>query len=152
MADYVDANIEYKKMGVYYYPPQNDHGAVVGDVELATAGTALTLMQLVMRQTDGKYDPTDANNEASSKGLIGIVLSSNGGTLADTNRFVLVLEGWIRDDSWNWTVGDDLFISTTVGAITASAPAGGSDVVRRIGHAVSADVIYFHPDNHYKVV
>lgn len=152
MVDYVDANIEYKKMGVEYFTPANDHGAVVGDIELATAGTNLIIMQLVMRQPDGKYDPSDADAEASADGILGIVLSSNAGTLADTNRFVLVLEGWVRDETWAWTVGDDLFVSTAAGAMTNTAPAGSGDVVRRVGHAVSAKVVYFHPDNHYDIV
>jgi hypothetical protein len=152
MADYVDANIEYKKLGVNYFLPQNDHGAVVGEVELATAGAGLSLMDLVMRQADGKYDPSDADAEGTANGLLGIVLSSNAGSLVDTDRFVLVLEGWVRDDTWNFTVGADLFVSATAGEITETAPAGGGDVVRRVGHAVSADVIYFHPDNHYEVV
>ena len=152
MVDYVSANIEYKKMGAYYFLPQTDHGAVVGDVELATAGANLTLMQLVMMQPDGKYDPSDADAEATADGILGIVLSSNAGTLADTNRFVLVLEGWVRDDTWTWTVGDDLFVSNAPGAMTNAAPVGAGDVVRRVGHAVSAKVVYFHPDNHYEVL
>ena len=152
MVDYVDANIEYKKMGVYYFAPSTDHGAVVGDVELATAGTNLTLMQLVMRQADGKYDPTDADAEGTADGILGIVLSSNAGTLADTNRFVVVLEGWVRDETWTWTAGDDLFVSTASGAMIATAPVGSGDVVRRVGHAVTDKVVYFHPDNHYDVI
>ena len=53
---------------------------------------------------------------------------------------------WVRNDAWNWTVGGVLYLDTaTAGGLTQTVPSGTDDVVKIVGHAVSADVIYFNP-------
>ena len=57
--------------------------------------------------------------------------------------------GYIRDDTWAWTIGAPLYISVTPGNATATAVSGNADIKRIIGHAMSADVIYFNPSQAY---
>lgn len=60
-----------------------------------------------------------------------------------------LLQGFIRDDSWNWTVGAPIYASvtgTTGNTLTQTAPTGTDDCVCIVGIAVSADVLYFAPN------
>lgn len=56
---------------------------------------------------------------------------------------------FIRNDAWNWTPGAVLYISTTAGGITETQPSGTDDVIRVIGYAMTADVIFFDPSPDY---
>lgn len=54
--------------------------------------------------------------------------------------------GFWRDDAYAaWTVGGTLYLSTTSGGITQTAPSGVDDVVQILGTAYAAKVIYFAP-------
>jgi hypothetical protein len=53
--------------------------------------------------------------------------------------------GYIRDDSWSWTVGDILLLGETAGALTATVPSDSGDMVQRLGYAIHADKIFFNP-------
>lgn len=113
-----------------------------------TAGASVVWGDIVMLQSDGKYDSADASAENTGKGRL-LFCTETG---ADTEAVVTVIEGYIRDDSWNWTIGGPLYLSETTGELTQTAPVTGSAIVRIIGYAESADVIYFKPDGHYTVV
>ena len=87
----------------------------------------------------------DADAEATTKGMLAIATASIS---ADATG-VFLLRGFFRDDTWTWTVGGDLYCSTTPGLPTQTAPSATGDIVRIIGQAYSADVIWFNPDNTY---
>lgn len=53
--------------------------------------------------------------------------------------------GVVRDDSWNWTVGRPIFVSTTTGSLTQTAPTGTGDQVQAVGVAISADIMLVNP-------
>ena len=55
--------------------------------------------------------------------------------------------GIMRNDGWNWTsLGDPVYVSTTSGTLTQTAPSASGEQVQRIGIAKSADIILFNPD------
>ena len=54
-------------------------------------------------------------------------------------------EGFLRNDSWAWIPGDDLWIGATPGSITNVKPSGGGNVLQYIGYAVTATSIHFVP-------
>lgn len=59
-----------------------------------------------------------------------------------------LLRGIVRDDTWNWTVGGLIYLSTTGttgNTLTQTAPSGTDDVVQILGIATNADRIYFNP-------
>lgn len=58
----------------------------------------------------------------------------------------VLLKGFVRDDSWSWTAGDQLYVSTTAGGITTTQPSGTGDQVQLVGWAYSATVIWFDPN------
>jgi len=64
----------------------------------------------------------------------------------------VVFRGVVRNDGWTWTgAGKALYVSTTAGGMTETAPSGTSDVVRVVGYTLSDDAIYFNPDNAWVV-
>ena len=63
----------------------------------------------------------------------------------------MLLRGMVTLDHDPGAVGDVLFLSTTAGDATATAPSGSGDIVRVIGYCLhaSAGNIYFNPDGTY---
>jgi len=58
----------------------------------------------------------------------------------------VLLQGFARDDTWSWSPGDPLYVSTTAGELTQTAPSAENDRVQIVGYAVTATLIYFNPD------
>lgn len=60
-----------------------------------------------------------------------------------------LLHGFFRKNSWNWTVGGVIYLSTTgttTNTLTQTAPSGTDDVIQVLGVSVHADCIYFKPE------
>jgi hypothetical protein len=58
------------------------------------------------------------------------------------------MTGFVRNDSWNWTVGGWIYLSTngtTGNTLTQTAPSGTDEVVQILGVATHADRIWFAP-------
>ncbi|MBU1173375.1 MAG: hypothetical protein KKD44_27725 [Proteobacteria bacterium] len=119
--------------------PASDHtgegriSSVTVDVNATGIGACLHL------DTDGNYIEADADAIATAP-CSAIAMEAGTGT-----KNVLT-HGYFRDDTWNWTVGALIYLSTTDGGLTETPPAGASDVVQIIGIAISADVIRFEPN------
>ena len=58
----------------------------------------------------------------------------------------VLLRGFIRDDSWDWNVSGDIYMSTTPGTLTQVAPSNSGEQVQLIGYATHADRIFFNPN------
>jgi hypothetical protein len=71
------------------------------------------------------------------------VLALETGTGQDKS---VLLKGFIRNDSWSWTPGLSVYVSTTVGTLTQTPPAGSGDQVQTVGWAHRSNVLYFDPD------
>ena len=87
----------------------------------------------------GSWTLTDADAAASSKGLLAIATTGAGFDRG------MVIRGFFKNTSWSFTVGATLYLSTTAGAITQTAPSGTGDIVRVVGYAIAADEIFFNP-------
>lgn len=129
--------------------PASDHTANGVTMSAFNLGATVALMELVYLGSSSKWLLADADAVGTSGTvLLGICL--DGGD--DTDTTTVVTFGLVRDDTWNWTPGDELYVSTTAGGITATAPSGSGDVVRVIGHAVTADVIFLNPSPSHSTV
>ena len=107
-------------------------GSVTVDTNAVGVGAALYLA------SDGNYDEADAD-AASTMPCTAVALETGTGTKT------VLFNGFIRDDSWAWTPGGNIYVSTTQGTFTQTAPSGSGDQVQVVGIAQSADVIYFNP-------
>ena len=124
--------------------PNTDHSAV-GEVTMTfNAGTTTVAMDLLYMASDGEWGLADASASTTASGMLAIGLTSG----TNGNALNVALPGsFVRDDSWNWTPGNRIFLSETTAGYTTSTPSTTNSVIRVIGYAVTADVIYFNPDN-----
>ena len=130
--------------------PDADHTATGHSTDTLAAGATIAAFELCYLHTDGEWALTDADALATAGPvMLGLALEAKtDGVAMDT-----ALPGsFVRDDTWAWTIGAELYVSTTPGAMTETAPVGASDIVRVVGYAVSADVIYFNPSADWTVV
>ena len=129
--------------------PGTDHTSTGPTTNTFNAGETVTIMDLVYLKSDGEWWLTDADAAATAAGLLAISLESK----TDGQAMSVALPGsFVRDDTWNWTVGAVLYVGLSPGAITATQPSATDDVVRVVGFAVTADVIWFAPSADYGVV
>ena len=127
--------------------PDSDHTANGPQTATLNAGYSSTIMDLVYLASSGKWLEADADAAgAAAINLLGISLEAK----TDGQAMNVALSGsFVRDDTWNWTIGVPLYMDTTDGAITATKPTGSGDAVRTVGYAVTADIIFFSPSSDY---
>lgn len=120
----------------------NTDGDSNGDVVYIGGTTSMTTGALYHYKSDGTWELADADSAATCDGLLGIAL----GAASDTNG--VLLRGMVTIDHDPGAVGDVLFVSTTAGDITATAPSGNGDIVRVVGYCLDASngQIWFNPD------
>lgn len=112
-----------------------------GITAVMTAGTALTIGQICyVGVADSKMELADADAAATMPTIAMATATINENA---TGEFLLL--GFIRDDTWTWTIGSLLYVSTTAGAMTHTQPAGAGDQVQVVGVAITADIVYFNP-------
>ena len=129
--------------------PASDHTAG-GLVAPMTAGATLAFGDAVYQKSDGEMHLGDADAAATS-GVIAIAVAS-GSDGASSN---FMFYGFLRDDTWNWTVGGLIYLSTTGtsgNTLTQTAPSGSGDIVQILGVATHADRIFFNPSLTYAEV
>ena len=55
----------------------------------------------------------------------------------------LLLQGTIRNNTWDWTPGKAVYVDATDGELTQTKPVTG--IVQIVGHALNPNVIYVNP-------
>ena len=125
---------------------------VPGDAEasgIVITGTvdtnALGVGALLMLGSDGNWDTADADAEATCQGMLGLAVESGTGASKK-----ILLQGFLTTSNYEAsTVGEILYASTDVGAITITPPSGSGDIVRILGYGFATNTIYFDPDKTY---
>ena len=86
---------------------------------------------------------TDADAASTASGLIGVVLGPN---VVESG---ILLRGMVTLNHYPGTIGDILYLSTTAGQASSTAPSGTGDIVRVIGYCLDSSngQIWFNPDN-----
>jgi len=112
--------------------------------DIVTFGTgSLTQGDVYFLKSTLDWSLADADAAASSTGMIAIAM---GTSPADG----MLIRGFFRHANYTFSNGDTLYLSSTAGEISSSAPTG-TVWVRRVGYCVNAtnDVIYFNPCNEF---
>ena len=117
-----------------------DH-TFTGTTAQMLAGAAVSAFNLVcIHSTTQEIIPADASAYATSR-AIGIAPAA----ISDTATGTVLLHGFVRDDSYNFTTGATLYLSETAGALTETAPTTDGAFVQAVGIALSPDVVYINP-------
>ena len=112
-----------------------------GITESWAVGESVVFGQVVyFNFTDKEWKLAKADAAATTPGMR-IALESK----ADGETCKLLIQGYIRDDSWNFTTKDVYLSDGTGGAVLSAAPSDSGDQVQRLGVAVHADKMYFDP-------
>jgi hypothetical protein len=105
------------------------------------AGGAIGAMDLVcIHSTTQEIVVADASAVATAR-TIGIAPAA----ISDEATGTVLLQGFIRDDTWNWTTGSPLYLSETAGDMTHTAPTTDGAFVQVVGVALEPDVVYLNP-------
>ena len=111
----------------------NFQRVVFGSTETTTSGT------IHIRDNTDWSTQADATDNTASTGLLGIAL----GATADVG---LVLFGDV-DYTITGNVGTPVYLDTTAGGFTTTAPTGSGNIVRVMGHIIGSNKIFFNPSN-----
>lgn len=118
--------------------------SVSGTTIAIAAGENLAFGNAVYIKSDGKAWLADAN----AAGLFPADGMATG-TVTTGNTATILLSGLARNDAWAWTAGSKLYLSTTAGAMTHTAPSATDDCIQVVGRAISATKILFNPSQDY---
>jgi hypothetical protein len=69
-------------------------------------------------------------------------------TIAASGSGDFLILGIARNDTWSWTAGQLIYLSTvgtTGNTMTQTAPSGANDVIQILGVATNTDRMYFNP-------
>ena len=123
----------------------NTEGTFQGDVVYFGGTTSMTTGAIYHYKSDGTWELADADAAANCDGLLAVAL----GAASNTNG--MLLRGMVTLDHDPGAVGDVLFLSTTAGDCSATAPSGTGDIIRVVGYCLDASngQIWFNPDGTY---
>ncbi len=132
-----------KSDGFLFEKTANTDFSAQGDIiKIGTGST--TQGELCYYKSDGTWAAADADATATAGGvLLAIAL----GTDPDSDG--MLLRGMFTLDHDPGTIADELYVSTTAGDITGTAPSGSGDVVRVVGYCLDSThgQIWFNPSN-----
>jgi hypothetical protein len=124
--------------------PATQLSATGGYGDIVTFGSgSLTAGKVYYLSSTGAWFETDANAASTATGMLGVALGA-----APSNG--LLARGYAKSIVYyTGATGAILYLSTTTGNVTGTAPSGASDIVRIIGYQIDAanDIIYFNPSN-----
>jgi hypothetical protein len=108
------------------------------------AGATIAQWEAVYLSSSSTWLLADANGSGTypARGLA-VAAYSN------TDAATIIVQGSVRNDAWNWTPGGDIYLSTTAGGLTQTAPNTAGDKVQPVGFAITADIAYFHFNQAY---
>ena len=101
------------------------------DVVYFGGTTSMTTGAIYHFKSDSTWELADADDNTKSDGLLGVAL----GAASDTNG--VLLRGMVTLDHDPGAVGDPIYLTTTAGDSSATAPSGNNNIVRIIGYCLT---------------
>ena len=118
-----------------------DYGA--GSEVFYNGNTTTTAGQIYYLSSSG-WVLADADAESTASGLLGVAIGTNSGTDG------MVLRGMVYLPAQGSPVsGAKVFLSTTAGGATGTAPATAGDIQRVLGYVTGNGIVYFNPSVEY---
>jgi hypothetical protein len=128
---------------ILQYYPQADlmsDGEIFGEAEFATIETSFAggFGSPLYRKSDGTYGLADATDDTKMP-VRAVATNALDGVQPILRR------GRISEDDWTWTVGGNIYCSTT-GTLTQTAPSASAEIVQILGYAEDADTMIVEID------
>lgn len=123
--------------------PVSDHLAS-GITSIFTANENQNFGDICYINSDGEMQLADANGIVSAI-VVGMCIDVS---ISANNLGNYLLHGIARDDTWTWTVGGIIYLSTTGtsgNTLTQVAPSRTNNCIVIIGTATHADRLFFNP-------
>lgn len=111
----------------------NFQRTVYGSTETTTTGT------LHIRDNTNWATQADATDNTASTGLLGVAQGAQA-------NVGLVLFGDV-DYTITGNVGIPVYLDTTAGGLTTTAPTGSGNIVRVMGYIIGTNKVFFNPSN-----
>ena len=111
----------------------NFQRVVFGGTETTTSGT------IHIRDNTNWATQADATNNTASTGLLGVAQGAQA-------NVGLVLFGDV-DYTITGNVGTPVYLNTTAGGLTTTAPTGSGNIVRVMGYIIGTNKVFFNPSN-----
>lgn len=136
----------------------NDLSAMAQEPAADDTGKGISILATVDANATGigaaMHLAADNHWEEADASVTGTVpctgLALTAGTGADKE---ILLLGLVRNDGWAWTTGPGIagliYLSTTTGALTQTAPSADGDMIQVVGYAITDDVMLFNPQLHW---
>jgi hypothetical protein len=115
--------------------------SATGTIITITAGENLSQGDVCKCGSDGKFYKANA---IDSSGVPATVMAIENIDVNSVGRALLV--GFWKDTSKTWTAGEYIYLSTTSGQITQTAPSGSGNQIQVLGIASTSDTVYFNPN------
>ena len=113
----------------------------------SAGGVSLTTGKIYFLKNDGVWTQTDADSKTTGGNqLLGIALGT------DPTSDGMLLRGFFKASTAvsDWDEGKPVYLSTTAGLGTTTAPSATGDFVRIVGYCTATtDIIYFNPSSTY---
>lgn len=124
--------------------PSADHSAS-GTLITLTAGDTVGFGDACyINPANGQAKLADADGLATATAVVVAIGAISASASGD-----FLMHGIARDDTWNWTTGQVVYLSTTGttgNTLTATAPSGADDVITIIGQATDPDRMLVNPN------
>ena len=135
----LSGDLDINGKNINYGPVLSASGTYSGDIMTVTVDDANAAFgNALYCAADFHYERADATASGTMPCRM-LALESGAGSKK------VLLRGQICNTSWNWSVGD-IYVSTTTGELTQIPPSSSGEMVQIIGHALSANTMFFDPD------
>lgn len=129
--------------------PGTSDGDYCGIIESGIAGRPLAFGELCYLQaSDSRWEQCSSDIEVNSISKLGACILAAAG---DGSSTAMLLQGNVRADSLypTLTIGAPVYIGSLGGTVVVDAPTDSGSFVRIVGHANTANEIYFNPSQNW---
>ena len=130
-------------------------GIMGGDI-IKIGNTTVVLSNLYFLTDSGAWTAADADASATAGPvMLALALGTNSGTHGMLVRGFARISSSLLASTATAKQGDPVYVGTTAGALTFTAPSASGDIVRIVGYLVTPcnsaedSIIYFNPDRTY---
>ena len=134
---------ELDGQSVEYITRSSAYGNNTWEGEVIKFGSDTLVQNKFYVHTSSGWVAADADTENKTKGLFGIALGTSSATDG------ILVKGIHSSNAHAFSAGDTLYVGTTEGSVTTTAPSATGDFLRVVGYVLANGYIYINPSPDY---